>query len=93
MVAHGTMALANWWWTIDRWKLAAVATLIVLGLVLTMAGSPAVAERLGLPTFHFVDRQAALLIPTVIVMMRTSFLTPRAGAPRRPDRLCRRRWR
>jgi len=45
-------AVANWWWTIDRWMLAAVASLIVLGLVLTMAGSPPVAERLGLSTFH-----------------------------------------
>ena len=32
-------ALANWWWTIDRWMLAAVGTLIVLGLVLTMAAA------------------------------------------------------
>ena len=70
-------ALANWWWTIDRWMLAAVGTLIVLGLVLTMAGSPPVAERLGLPTFHFVDRQAAALIPTIAVLLLTSFLSPR----------------
>ncbi|MGA2636135.1 FtsW/RodA/SpoVE family cell cycle protein [Methylocella sp.] len=70
-------ALANWWWTIDRLMLAAVATLIVLGLVLTMAGSPPVAERLGLPTFHFVDRQAAALIPTIAVLLLTSFLSPR----------------
>ncbi len=72
-------ALANWWWTVDRWMLAAVATLIVLGLVLTMAGSPPVAERLGLPTFHFVDRQALALIPTIIVLLLTSFLSPRQG--------------
>ncbi|MEJ0091981.1 MAG: putative peptidoglycan glycosyltransferase FtsW [Methylocella sp.] len=70
-------ALANWWWTIDRWMLAAVAALIVLGLVLTMAGSPPVAERLGLPTFHFVHRQALALIPTIIVLLLTSFLSPR----------------
>jgi cell division protein FtsW len=70
-------ALANWWWTIDRWMLAAVATLIVLGVVLTMAGSPPVAERLGLPPFHFVDRQALALIPTILVLFFTSFLAPR----------------
>ncbi len=70
-------ALANWWWTIDRWMLAAVMALIVLGLVLTMAGSPPVAERLGLPTFFFAHRQALSLIPTVIVLLSTSFLTPR----------------
>jgi cell division protein FtsW len=70
-------ALANWWWTIDRWMLAAVGALIVLGLVLTMAGSPPVAERLGLPTFHFVHRQALAMIPTIIVLLLTSFLSPR----------------
>jgi cell division protein FtsW len=70
-------ALANWWWTIDRWMLAAVASLVVLGLVLTMAGSPPVAERLGLPAFHFVHRQALFLAPAILVLFATSFLTPR----------------
>jgi cell division protein FtsW len=70
-------ALANWWWTIDRWILAAVGALMVLGLVLTMAGSPPVAERLGLSTFHFVHRQVLFLIPAVATLVATSFLSPR----------------
>jgi cell division protein FtsW len=70
-------ALANWWWTIDRWILAAVGALMVLGLVLTMAGSPPVAERLGLSTFHFVHRQVLYLIPSVMVLFAASFLSPR----------------
>jgi cell division protein FtsW len=70
-------ALANWWWTIDRWILAAVGALMVLGLVLTMAGSPPVAERLGLSAFHFVHRQALYLIPSVAVLVAASFLSPR----------------
>ncbi len=70
-------ALANWWWTIDRWTLAAIGALIVLGVVLAMAGSPPVAERLGLPTFHFVHRQALSIIPTIAVLLISSFLTPR----------------
>jgi cell division protein FtsW len=69
--------LANWWWTVDRWLLAAIGTLIVLGLVLTMAGSPPVAERLGLSTFHFVHRQALALVPALAVLLATSFLSPR----------------
>jgi cell division protein FtsW len=68
---------ANWWWTIDRWLLAAVGALMVLGLVLTMAGSPPVAERLGLSTFHFVHRQVLYLIPSIAVLVATSFLSPR----------------
>jgi cell division protein FtsW len=70
-------ALASWWWTIDRWILAAIGALMVLGLVLTMAGSPPVAERLGLASFHFVHRQVLYLIPSIAVLIAASFLTPR----------------
>lgn len=70
-------ALADWWWTVDRWLLAALATIIVAGMILTMAASPPVAERIGLPTFHFVDRQAMSLLPAIAVLIAVSFLTPR----------------
>jgi cell division protein FtsW len=69
--------VANWWWTIDHWMLAAIGALIMLGLVLTLAGSPPVAERLGLSTFHFVHRQVLYLAPAVVVLIAASFLTPR----------------
>ena len=48
-----------------------------IGLVMALAASPAVAERLNLSTFHFVDRQALMLVPTAILMIATSFLSPR----------------
>jgi len=70
-------AFATWWWTVDRWLLAGLGTLMVAGIVLTMAGSPPVAERLGLSTFHFVNRQVLFLIPASILMVATSFLSPR----------------
>ncbi len=68
---------ADWWWTVDRWLLASLGALMVLGLVLTLAGSPPVAERLGLSTFHFVNRQVGYLIPAAALMIATSFLSPR----------------
>ena len=68
---------ADWWWTVDRWLLAALGTLMVFGIVLTMAGSPPVAERLGLSTFHFVNRQVLYLIPAATLLVVTSFLSPR----------------
>jgi cell division protein FtsW len=68
---------AEWWWTIDRWLLAALGMLMVIGIVLAMAGSPPVAERLHLSTFHFVNRQVLYLVPAVAVLIATSFLTPR----------------
>ncbi len=69
--------LANWWWTVDRWLIAALGALIVLGLVLTLAASPSVAERLGMPTFYFVNRQILFLVPAIAVLFATSFLSPR----------------
>jgi cell division protein FtsW len=69
--------LAKWWWTVDRWILAAVAALMILGLMLTLAGGPPVAERLGLPPFHFVNRQVLYLIPSAMALLSASFLSPR----------------
>ncbi|MDB5595979.1 MAG: cell cycle protein [Hyphomicrobiales bacterium] len=70
-------AFADWWWTVDRWLLSGLATLMVLGIVLTMAGSPPVAERLGLSTFHFVNRQVLFLSFGAVVLIGFSFLSPR----------------
>jgi cell division protein FtsW len=67
----------NWWWSVDRILLAALALLIVSGLVLLMAGGPPVAERLGLSTFHFVNRQAIFLGGALVLFAATSFLSPR----------------
>jgi len=39
-----------------------------------MAGSPPVAERLGLDSFHFVKRHVVMLIPTIALMIFFSFL-------------------
>ena len=47
------------------------------GVVLSLAGSPAVAERLGYDSFHFVKRHVAFFLPALAVMIATSFLTPR----------------
>ena len=69
--------VANWTRTVDPWLLGSFGALMVIGLVMALAASPAVAERLNLSTFHFVDRQAAMLAPTAILMVATSFLSPR----------------
>src|SRR5580698_4756593 len=69
--------VADWFRSIDRWLLGSFGALMVIGLVMALAASPAVAERLNLPTFHFVNRQALLLAPTALLMIVTSFLSPR----------------
>lgn len=68
---------ADWWWTVDRPLLGGVMALMVGGIVLSLAGSPAVAERLGYDSFHFVNRHLFFFLPALAVMLATSFLSAR----------------
>jgi cell division protein FtsW len=70
-------AFGDWWWTVDRLLLAGLAILMLAGLVFLMAGGPPVAERLGLSTFHFVNRQVMFLVPALAIMIPISFLSLR----------------
>ena len=69
--------LAEWWWTVDRGLLAGLGCLMVAGLVFLMGGGPPVAERIGLPTFYFLNRQALYLAPTILLIIAVSFLSVR----------------
>jgi cell division protein FtsW len=68
---------AAWWWTVDRPTLAALITLMLVGIVLSLAASPPVAARLGLGPFYFVNRHILFLIPALAVLLATSMLSPR----------------
>jgi cell division protein FtsW len=70
-------AFGDWWWTVDRSLLAGLAILMLAGLVFLMAGGPPVAERLGLSTFHFVNRQVMFLVPALCIIVTVSFLSLR----------------
>jgi cell division protein FtsW len=72
-----TSLVGHWWWTIDRWNMGAVAMLAMLGALLTLAASPAVAERLDLDTFYFARRQIVFLVLGLSVMIAISFLSLR----------------
>lgn len=72
-----TSTIGRWWWTVDRWTIAAVFALIAVGMLLTMAASPAVADRIGTDSFHFIRRQFVFLVPAVGVMLVVSLLSPR----------------
>ena len=71
-----TSLIGRWWWTVDRLSLMAVGALLAAGALLVMAASPAVAERIGLDSFHFVRRQAVYLFPAVFVMIGVSLVSP-----------------
>ncbi len=72
-----TSIVGRWWWTVDRWTLLAVALLIAIGTLLTLAASPAVAERLQLESQHFVLRQAVFLPMAVAMIFIVSLMSPR----------------
>ncbi len=69
--------ISRWWWTVDRWSIAAVALLIGFGALLIMAASPAVADRLGLDSFYFARRQFGVLPLALAVMLGVSLMSPR----------------
>ena len=73
-----TSIIGRWWWTVDRWSLGAIGLLLGFGALLVAAASPAVADRLDLPEFHFVQRHLLLMGPAVAVLLAVSLLTPAA---------------
>jgi cell division protein FtsW len=71
-----TSVLGRWWWTVDRWMLAAIGAIAFVGVILILAASPAVAQRLHLDGFYFVRRQFAMLVPALALMIGVSLLNP-----------------
>ncbi len=68
--------IGHWWWTVDRLFLVAVFSLMFIGVILIMASSPAVADRIGFDSFHFVRRQLFFIFPSVLIMLSVSLLPP-----------------
>ena len=71
-----TSVMGRWWWTVDRWSLAAVVALMAFGTMLALASSPAVAERLGIDSLYFVKRHLVFLPIAAAVIVATSLMTP-----------------
>jgi cell division protein FtsW len=71
-----TSTLGRWWWTVDRWTLAALLTLVGLGYIMMLAASPAVAERIGASSRNmFFARQIIYLALATAVMVAISMLS------------------
>ena len=71
-----TSIFGKWWWTVDRWTLGALFLLVLIGALLILAASPAVAERIGLNAYHFVQRQFMIMPVALAVMVGVSLLSP-----------------
>lgn len=70
-------AFAEWWWTVDKVLLTGLIILLIVGVVLSFGASPPVAERLGYEPDHFIVRHLIFLIPTIVLLIGTSFLSSR----------------
>ena len=68
---------SNWLWTIDKGLLLGISALILFGIVLVAAASPAVALRIGLAENHFFLRHLVFLMPATALMLLVSMLGPR----------------
>lgn len=72
-----TSVLSRWWWTVDRWTLAAIALLIGIGVLVALAASPSVAERIGVDSLHFVRRHLFYLPLALATIFFVSLLSPK----------------
>ena len=64
--------IANWWWTVDKALLIMIGLIIVIGAFLNFSASPAVANRIGVGSFHFIKRQFFFLPLAVGIMLLLS---------------------
>src|ERR1700688_2035409 len=69
--------LSEWWWTVDRRQPGALAPATGGGFFLSGAAAPRVPARIGPDPFHFFTRHILFLLPSFIVMIGVSFLSPR----------------
>ena len=77
-LARTDMSLfGQWWWTVDRWSLGAVLALIMFGVLMIFAASPAVAVRLNLDSYHFVQRHFIVVPGGLLIIFLTSLLSPK----------------
>ncbi len=67
--------VAQWWWTVDRWLLAAIIALAFMGAILVLAASPAVATRIGMDSFALVRRHYAMLPLALATVIFISMLS------------------
>jgi cell division protein FtsW len=66
----------SWWWKVDKLSLVAIILIIVFGAIMVATASPAVAERIGYDSFHFVRKQLVFLSATLVIIIAVSFIPP-----------------
>jgi len=70
--------VGDWWYSLDGRFLLSFVVLMAVGLLASLAASPAVALRLHLEPFYFVKRQVFMLVPAFSLLIFVSLLSTRA---------------
>ena len=67
--------LVDWWFTVDRVLLASILAIVGTGLLLSLAASPSIAIKRGLPVFYFVERHFVFAFASVVLLLAVSLLS------------------
>lgn len=68
---------SGWWSSVDHLAAGAAILLLVCGIVLSFAATPALAERHGLDSFHLVVRHTVLAGGALVAMLAVSTMSER----------------
>lgn len=69
--------VAEWWFTVDHVLVGTILAIVVAGFIFSLAASPAVAIKKGLPTYYFVERHLLFSLAGVLAMLAISLFSPR----------------
>ncbi len=67
--------LGRWWWSVDRWTLFAVSTLLGFGYLMVLSASPSVAVRIGDPRDLLIVKQIIFLALAAVEIIIVSLLS------------------
>lgn len=69
--------IAEWWFSVDRPMLGAVLLIIILGTIVSLAASPAAANKIGQEPLYFFKRHLLFMAPAALLLIGFSMLTPK----------------
>ncbi len=67
-------SLAKWLWTVDKITLFVSLALLVIGLILDITASPAVARRINFDDYWFVRKHVVYVLASVVTIFALSML-------------------
>lgn len=67
--------ISRWWWTVDRPMLFCFVVMIAIGILLAMAATPMVANRIKIEEFYFLKRHIFYIVPSLLVIFFISNLS------------------